>query len=165
MPLLNDKGIYCFYPKELIDGLTTIIGQRKCHEIAAGDGTLSRFLNENGTECAASDDYSWEKHIAYPDFVERADAKTALKKYKPDAVICSWPVPGNTYEKHVFQTDSVELYIVIGTSNPKLTGNFDLYNSISHYSMELDEKLSTLIIPPSKENAVYIFRRMKSREM
>jgi hypothetical protein len=159
LPLLIDKGIYCFYSKELIVGLSNIIAGRKCHEIAAGDGTLTRFLNESGTECGSSDDYSWENYIAYPDFVEKADAKTALKKYSPQVVICSWPVPKNSYEKFVFQTDSVETYIVIGTRNPNVTCDFELYNSIKDFSMEPDEVLSSYILPQSKENAVFVFRR------
>lgn len=159
MPLLNEKGIYCFYTKELIGQLSKLIGDRKCLEIAAGDGTLSRFLTESGIDCLSTDDYSWKHYITYPDFVEKADAKDALKKYNPEAVVCSWPVPGNTYEKNVFMTDSVSLYIVIGTKNPQFAGNFDAYKKAEEFTMELNEELSALILPPSGENAVYIFRR------
>jgi hypothetical protein len=91
--------------------------------------------------------------------VEKADAKTALHKYSPEVVICSWPVANNTYEKHVFRTSSVQLYIVIGTKNPTVTGNFETYHSADNFYMEYSERLSTLILPPSDDNAVYIFRR------
>ncbi|MEK5163230.1 hypothetical protein NYE69_12945 [Paenibacillus sp. FSL R5-0527] len=159
MPLVNKKGIYCFYSKELISQLSKIIGDKKCLEIAAGDGTLTKFLNEKGADCKATDDYSWGHYIAYPDFVEKADARTALRKYSPQAVLCSWPVPQNTYEKHVFKTSSVELYIVIGTNNPKRTGDFESYYRADDFTMELSEELTSLLLPPSDENAVYIFRR------
>ncbi|WP_435921641.1 hypothetical protein [Paenibacillus sp. DYY-L-2] len=163
MPLVNKKGIYCFYSKALIKELSRLIGSRKCIEIAAGDGTLTRFLNKY-INCKATDDYSWAHYITYPSSVEKADAKTALQKYSPEVVICSWPVPDNTYEKHVFKTGSVDLYIVIGTKDPALTGDFDAYNTIGNtgsFSMEMDERLSSLILPPSDQNAVFIFRRIK----
>lgn len=161
MPLVNKKGIYCFYSKALIQELSILIEGKKCVEIAAGDGTLTQFLNDKGMNCIATDDYSWEQYITYPSFVEKADAKTALNKYNPEVVICSWPVPKNSYEKHVFNTDSVDLYIVIGTKDPAYTGDFDTYYSVDHFSMEQNDHLASLILPPSPQNAVYIFRRIK----
>ncbi|MHA6531357.1 hypothetical protein [Paenibacillus sp. BAC0078] len=163
MPLVNKKGIYCFYSKALIKELSILIGSKKCLEIAAGDGTLTRFLNEKNMNCKATDDYSWEHYITYPSFVEKADAKTALHKFSPEVVLCSWPVPKNSYEKHVFKTSSVDLYIVIGTRDSAYTGDFDSYYSADMFTMELNERLSSLILPPSEDNAVYIFRR-KSNE-
>ncbi|MNP65762.1 hypothetical protein D3C76_1613850 [compost metagenome] len=92
--------------------------------------------------------------------MEQADAKTALQKYRPEVVLCSWPVRKNTYEKHVFKADSVELYIVIGTKDPTFTGDFEAYHSAVYFEMELREHLSSLVLPPSEQNAVYIFRRI-----
>ncbi|MUG86262.1 SAM-dependent methyltransferase [Paenibacillus timonensis] len=160
MPLVNQKGIYCFYSKELIKELSILIGDHSCVEIGAGDGTLTTFLKKHHVDCKATDDYSWNHYITYPDFVEKADAKTALHKYNPKVVICSWPAPKNTYEKHVFQSSSVDLYIVIGTKSATYTGDFDTYYSLKHFSMMQDERLSSLILPPSDENAVYVFRRL-----
>ncbi|OPA78499.1 SAM-dependent methyltransferase [Paenibacillus selenitireducens] len=161
MPLVNKKGIYCFYSKALIKELSSLIGDKKCLEIAAGDGTLTRFLKGEQMNCLATDDYSWEHYIKYPGFVEKADAKNALHKYNPEVVLCSWPVPKNSYEKHVFKTNSVDLYIVIGTKNPAITGDFDTYNSVDKFTMEINDRLSSLLLPPSEDNAVYIFRRVK----
>jgi hypothetical protein len=159
MPLVNERGIYCFYSKELIQSLSSIIGGASCLEIAAGDGTLTKFLKQNGTECVATDDYSWEHYIKYPEFVERLEAKEALKKYQPEVVICSWTPPDNTFEKQIFQTDSVQTYIVIGTSNPLVTGNHTVYQSQEHFQMETSETMSAQILPPATTHAVYIFRR------
>lgn len=162
MPLVNKKGIYCFYTKTFVHELSSMIGDKKCLEIAAGDGTLTKFLNESHSHCIATDDYSWNHYVTYPSFVERADAKTALSKYMPEVVICSWPVPKNTYERHVFKTPSVDLYIVIGTKDQTYTGDFDAYNNAENFTMELNDRLSSLVLPPSAENAVYIFRRAKT---
>ena len=159
MPLVNKKGIYCFYSKAFLKDLAMIIGDSTCIEIGAGDGTLTRFLNNIGIDCKATDDYSWKHYIQYPDFVENMDAKTALKKYKPETVICSWAPPGNTFEKSVFEMDSVKLYIVIGTKNPLFSGNHVTYQNQKNFNMELDPRLSVKILPPSKDNMVYIFKR------
>ncbi|WP_340020803.1 hypothetical protein MHI24_17495 [Paenibacillus sp. FSL K6-1096] len=162
MPLVNKQGIYCFYSSRLIKELSALIGDQKCVEIAAGDGTLTRFLKDNGTNCIATDDHSWAHYITYPEDVEKADAKAALNKYAPQVVICSWPVPKNNYEKHVFSSNSADMYIVIGSRDPAITGDFDTYTRADHFSMELNESLSRLILPPSEDHAVYIFRRKTS---
>ncbi|WP_227011507.1 hypothetical protein [Paenibacillus lutimineralis] len=51
------------------------------------------------------------------------------------------------------------MYIVIGTNNPAVTGNFETYRGADDFDMEYSERLSSLILPPSDDNAVYIFRR------
>ena len=159
MPLVSKKGIYCFYSKKLLQELAKEIGGTSCLEIGAGDGTLSRFLADVGVSCQATDDYSWEKYIKYPPAVEKLDASQALQKYKPATVICSWPPPGNTFEKNIFNTESVNTYIMIGTQSELFSGNHDLYQLQDSFSVDLDQTMSGLVLPPSAENAVYIFRR------
>lgn len=159
MPLVNDKGIYCFYSKELIKEFKSLIGESKCLEIASGDGTLTKFLSEEGIDCTATDNYSWEHYIKYSNQVKRLDAKSVLEQYKTDTVICSWPPPENNFEKHVFSSNHVNLYIVIGTKNHLHSCNHKLYKEQDSFIMEFSEKLSKLILPPSDDNAVYIFRR------
>ncbi|KHL97109.1 SAM-dependent methyltransferase [Paenibacillus sp. IHB B 3415] len=160
MPLVNKKGIYCFYSKPLIEELVKLTDNKRCLEIGAGDGTLTKFLNKKNVQCVATDDYSWEHYIHYPDFVERLDARAALFKYSPEVVLCSWPVPKNSYEKHVFKKASVGVYIVIGTRSSAYTGDFEAYVNNGMFTMELDEHLSSLVLPSSAENAVYVFRRI-----
>lgn len=158
MPLVSEKGIYCFYSKELIREIAMLIGDSRVIEIGAGDGTLTSLLNDTGVKCKATDDYSWANYIKYPDFVEGLDAKAALQKYKPEKVLCSWPPPGNNFEKYIFQTDSVKQYIVIGSKSPLVTGNHEIYKQQKKFTMEYSEILSSLLIPPSEDNGVYIFR-------
>lgn len=50
MPLVERKGIYCFYSRELVARLSELIGTRRTLEVAAGDGTLSRFLQARGAD-------------------------------------------------------------------------------------------------------------------
>ena len=59
MPLVGPQGIYCFYSKPLVKRLVEMIDGRPALEIAAGDGTLSRFLADAGADITATDDHSW----------------------------------------------------------------------------------------------------------
>jgi hypothetical protein len=159
MPLVQPEGIYCFYSKELIDELTELIGERNCLEIAAGDGTLSRFLADSGVKILATDDYSWQHEVKYPVDVENIDAQVALRKYTPEVVLCSWPPAGNRFEQQVFKTKSVELYIVIGSRHRFAAGNWDTYASQSTFEFKEDKRLCRLVLPPELDAVVYIFKR------
>ena len=159
MPLVQRRGIWCFYTSALIARLAALIGDRACLEIAAGDGTLSRFLAAAGVRITATDDYSWSDSITFPDTVLRQDAKTALRTHRPEVVICSWPPAGNPFEKEVFATASVQQYIVIGSRHETSTGNWPTYRSQTAFQQTERADLSALILPPEVDHAVYVFTR------
>jgi hypothetical protein len=159
MPLVEPKGIYCFYSRRLIKELAKMVGDRKALEIAAGDGTLSRFLKAEGVDITATDDRSWSHSIDFPDDVRDEDAVTALKNHQPQVVVCSWPPAGNNFEHAVFATPSVDLYIVIASQHAFASGNWSAYEKQRDFSYEQDHNLSKLILPPELEGAVYVFRR------
>jgi hypothetical protein len=161
MPLVQRRGIYCFYTRTLIVKLAELIGGRSCLEIAAGDGTLARFLAEAGVRMQATDDCSWSHAVQYPDGVEKLDAKQALEKYGPQVVICSWPPPGNPFERYVFTTRSVEMYIVIGSRYPFASGNWEAYAAQKSFFWGADQGLSACVLPPELDSAVLLFRREK----
>ncbi|GAA4626809.1 hypothetical protein GCM10023113_25190 [Cellulomonas oligotrophica] len=158
MPLVRPKGIYCFYSSALIARLAALIGDRACVEIAAGDGTLSRFLSDRGVNVTATDDYSWDHAIDYPEHVLKQDAKAALRTYAPQVVVCSWPPPGNPFERAVFATPSVQLYVVIGT-NEHGSGNWADYAAQQDFEMTHDRELSRLVLPREQDNVALVFRR------
>jgi hypothetical protein len=158
MPLVQPKGIYCFYSLDLVRELAKMIGDRPALEIAAGDGTLSRFLKDEKVAIRATDNYSW-KAISYPESVERLEAREALKKYSPGAVICSWPPPGNSFERHVFAARSVGLYVVIGSRYRFASGAWEAYSQQDRFEWGIDERLSACVFPPELESAVLVFRR------
>lgn len=159
MPLVQPKGIYCFYSRELIEALAGMIASRSCLEIGAGDGTLTRFLKGRGVEITATDSHGWSQAVAYPDWVVRLDAREALVKYAPEVVICSWPPSRNDFERQVFATPSVQLYIVIGSRHQFAFGNWKDYLQQSAFELEEDKRLGALVLPPELEPAVYVFRR------
>jgi hypothetical protein len=159
MPLVQPEGIYCFYSRQLIDELVTLIAGRTCLEIAAGDGTLSRFLAGRGVSITASDDYSWSHEVTYPEGVVKREAGAALREYNPEVVLCSWPPAGNSFEHQVFRTKSVQLYIVIGSRHRFAAGSWDDYRQQNAFVFEEDERMSRLVLPPELDAAVYVFRR------
>jgi len=159
MPLVQRKGIYCFYSRELIGALSALIGTRPCLEIGAGDGTLTQFLADEGIQIRATDNFSWSHAIEYPAAVEKIAAKQALDKYQPQAVICSWPPAGNSFEQRVLSARSVEIYLVIGSRYRFASGNWDSYESQNRFDWSIDSKLSALVLPPELESAVLVFRR------
>jgi hypothetical protein len=161
MPLVQPKGIYCFYSRELIGALADMIGDRSCLEIGAGDGTLTRFLNERGVRITATDTHGWNTTVQYPDWVVKLSAREALPVYKSEVVICSWPPAQNDFECEVFNTPSVQLYIVIGSRYQFAFGNWKDYLRQTTFELEEDKALGALLLPPELESAVYIFRRKR----
>jgi len=164
MPLVQPKGIYCFYSRQLIEELSRMIGRRCCLEIAAGDGTLSRFLQEQGVQVTATDDYSWEHSVSYPEWVVKKDARNALSYYMPEIVICSWPPASNGFERQVFRTRTVQLYILITSRHQYAAGNWDAYREQQLFAMEENSSLSRLVLPPEIDAVVYLFTRKSAVE-
>lgn len=162
MPLVQPEGIYCFYSRQLVSRLASLIGSRSCLEIAAGDGALAGFLSQSGVNITATDDYSWQHEVKYSGRVVKMDAREALQKYMPEVVVCSWPPAQNSFERQVFRTRSVQTYIVIGSRHHFAAGNWDDYRQQSMFELREDQALSRLVLPPELDAAVYIFSRKSS---
>jgi hypothetical protein len=162
MPLVQPRGIYCFYTRELIREISQLVGDRPCLEIAAGDGTLTAFLREKGVNVRATDSHAWTHTTEYPGSVERLDAEQALEKYRPQSVLCSWPPPGNSFERRVFTTKSVDLYIVIGSRYRFASGNWESYEAQRDFDWQTNAQLSRYVLPPELDSAVLIFQRRRT---
>jgi hypothetical protein len=160
MPLVEPRGIYCFYSGALVRRLAGLIGDRPSVEIAAGDGTLARFLRDAGADVVATDDFSWRQTAPRAeDDVVRQDARAALRERAPRVVVCSWPPAGNAFERHVFATPSVETYIMIGSRSEFAAGNWADYRAQDAFTFAEDPELSRLVLPPESAPAVYVFQR------
>jgi hypothetical protein len=159
MPLVQSRGIYCFYSRTLIEALAGMIASRSCLEIGAGDGTLTRFLKNQGVLLTATDTHGWKHAVTYPEWVIKLDARQALTTYRPEVVICSWPPSQNDFERYVFNTPSVKLYIVIGSRYQFASGNWKDYKLQSAFDLRHEKQLDALVLPPELGSAVYVFRR------
>ena len=162
MPLVEPRGIYAFCSQELVGALATRIGDRPCLEIAAGDGTLARFLADAGVHVRATDDQSWSHAIQFPEEVEKLEACQALARYQPKVVVCSFPPPRNTFEREVFRTASVELYVVLTTRHRFAAGDWSAYESQSDFVLQANLGLDRLLLPPIIDPQVLVFERRQS---
>jgi hypothetical protein len=159
MPLVEPRGIYCFYSSALIARLVALIDGRPCVEIAAGDGTLARFLRDAGADVVATDDHSWQQTRRTVADVVDQDARAALREHAPEVVLCSWPPAGNDFERWVFKTPSVKTYIVIAGASEFAAGNWNDYRAQTAFTMTPDPELAKLVLPPEIGSTVYLFTR------
>jgi hypothetical protein len=162
MPLVEPRGIYCFYSSALVARLAELIGDRPAVEIAAGDGTLSRFLRDAGVDVVATDDFSWRQTAPRAESdgdVVRQDARAALRERAPRVVLCSWPPAGNPFEREVFATAGVETYVVIASRSEFAAGNWADYRAQDAFTFAEAPELSRLVLPPEIAPAVYVFQR------
>jgi hypothetical protein len=163
MPMAEAHGIYNFFSSTLLTGLAREIGNAKCLEIAAGDGFLTRVLQQRGVDIRATDDQSWAgKGIAF-DGIEKLDAAAALTAHQPEIVLCAWPPARNNFEQHVFGTPSVRRYILIASEHRNLAGNWPLYQAVTDFGIEKNTELGRHLYPPEAGGAVYIFDRRQPR--
>jgi len=159
MPLVQPRGIWCFYSLELVRGLAALLDGRPALEVAAGDGTLARFLRAEGADVTASDDQSWAREGGYPPDVERLDAAEAVARRRPRAVLCSFPPPGNGFERRVLASPGLELYVVVTSRHRHAAGDWAAYERQAAFDWAVDEQLSGLVLPPELDPAVLVFRR------
>ena len=165
MPLVEPRGIYAFYSQELIRALAECIGERACLEIAAGDGTLTRFLAQAGLQIRATDDHSWSHAIQFPKEVEKLDASEALSRYQPKVVLCSFPPPRNAFEREVFRAPSVDLYVVLTTRHKFAAGDWSAYENQTDFALRSDLDFDRLLLPPMIDPRVLVFERKQSHPL
>jgi hypothetical protein len=158
MPLVQPRGIWCFYSRALVKALAALAAGRPVLELAAGDGTLARFLAAEGVAVTATDDQSW-KGAPFPASVEKLDAVSALARHPAPVVLCSFPPPGNRFERRVFQAAHVDTYVVVTSRHRHAAGDWDAYEQQEAFERTVDARLSRLVLPPELDPAVLVFRR------
>lgn len=163
MPLVQPRGIYCFYSQNFIQALTALISGRSALEVAAGDGTLSRLLRAHGASICCTDNRSWTHAISYPDDVEALDATAAVTREKAAVVICSFPPPNNTFESKILSASSTETYVVVTTAHEFAAGNWNAYRAQTQFDMVENREWSRWVLPPEIDPLVLIFQRKKAR--
>lgn len=96
---LIQRGMYAVIDQNWTYQLAEWIGKRRCLEIMAGAGWLSKALHEQGISIRASDDFSGdERHPkikrVFP--VMKQSALEAVKGHTYDVLIVSWPYGDST---------------------------------------------------------------------
>lgn len=110
-----DKQYFQFWMKEYVDGLAEYIKNYNYNnvlEVGAGNGELSRLLRERGINIVATDNGSWYRS-KMPNDVKRLKYQTAIEKYKPDLIICSW-MPFQQDWTPDFRNSTAKEYLLIG---------------------------------------------------
>lgn len=69
---------------------------------------------------------------------------------------------GNGFERFVFTTPSVELYVAINGSGPLVSSNHRDYAVRTTFDHEVDDRLGRLVLPRSLRAQVHVFRRRTS---
>ncbi len=160
--ILQSTGIYAIYSTDLIHELCKILKDKKVLEVAAGDGTLGYMIKVNKNfdgEINITDDHSWTHKIKFPTFVEKLSATQALEKYRPQIVISSWPPPDNSFEKEIFHSPTVEMYIVIGSKHEFATGNQKSYQHQNKFKKIHRHDLTDMTLPQEWDHQVIQFIR------
>ncbi len=107
----------------------------------------------------ASDDFSWGAHVDYDaDLVERLDAAKALRVHRPEVVVCSWPPPGNDFERRVFETPSVQTYVAVVSPTEADAGDWTSYRSQEAFEMTVHRRLGRRVLPVGRSR-VLVFER------
>jgi hypothetical protein len=91
-------GLYSFPTEELCDFLRTRIQGKVAIEVGAGHGTLAKALSIPATDNRQQEEAVIKAHyqqlgqstVPYGEHVEKLDAVSAVKRYRPDVVIACW---------------------------------------------------------------------------
>mmetsp|Transcript_22412 Transcript_22412/g.29021 ORF Transcript_22412/g.29021 Transcript_22412/m.29021 type:complete len:385 (+) Transcript_22412:91-1245(+) len=119
---VENHGIYEALTTEFIDALadechsvlaSCFAKDALCLEVGAGDGSLSYYLRERGgLNIIASDSGAWRIPPKFP--IEYLNASSAIKKYNPALILCSWMPSGVDLTKVFRDAPSVQAYILLG---------------------------------------------------
>jgi len=122
-------------------------------------GRGTRRTLTHATPMPLSDDFSWGQHVTYPKDVRQMPAREALRTFRREVVLCSWPPPGNPFERLVFQARHVRRYIVIGSRERAAASNWQAYEEQEAFERWEEPRLSRLVLPPEVAPVVHVFDR------
>jgi len=97
---LRQLGMFAVVDQYWTRQLADWIGTRKCLEIMAGWGWLSKALSEHGVDIIATDDYSWNNYetIKQVHPIEKLEACAAIQEHpNAEVLLCSWPYMDNDF--------------------------------------------------------------------
>ncbi len=152
--------IFELWNVEYINALCGYLAQRDCNkagypikvlEVAAGNGRLTHFLKQEleqispgKFELSATDSGIEKYQIDFP--VEKLAHKKAIKKFRPDIIICAWMPMGIDLSDEFRKEKNTKEYILIGPARLGIIGDYWKTWGISH--VEKRNIFRKLILPP-----------------
>lgn len=135
--LIIQLSSYSLISKNWINLLVKWIGNRKCLEVMAGRGVLSKALKNCGVNIIPTDSFAWNnmKQNLWMD-IEQIDAVSAVKKYgkNVDLILCSWPYTDNAaYEiiRTMYEINKNLKMIYIGEGYNGCCANDKFFDSVA----------------------------------
>lgn len=165
--MLLEAGCYLIPPAELVREIRLVIGKRRTLEIGAGRGILAGCLRHAGVDITAVDDQSWEGTIPIGRDVLVMDGREALVRFQPQVVLCSWPPPGNSFEREILAHPAVEMYIAILSRHRYASGDHQAYAKAEGFRCLKAETgpMAGMLLPPETGSVLYLFMRDKRAGM
>ena len=159
--MLLEAGCYLIPPAELVQELRRVIGTRRTLEIGAGRGILAGCLRHAGVDITAVDDQSWGGTIPIGREVLPMDGREALVRFQPQVVLCSWPPPGNFFEREILAQPSVEMYIAILSRHRYASGDHQAYARAGGFRCLKAETgpMAAMLLPAETGSVLYLFIR------
>jgi hypothetical protein len=140
MALSQATGVYFFPSREWVQTLMRylkLLGVTRLLEVGAGRGYLTAALTPS---CAAAGirfravdrgDGEFVSDLPVYPGVERADALTAAREFKPEVVLYAWPPPGQSVAP-LCQTYFLHYLMLIGEANGGATGAREDWETLPH---------------------------------
>ncbi len=165
--MIQKAGFWSIPTTELCLTIKNYTNDKDLLEVGAGRGLFVSGLSQCGVAVIGIDDHSWDQaatpiNSALP-HLRRLVARDALRQMKPKAVLSVWPPPGNIFERDIFATDSVEIYLAIVSKHRFASGNWADYQSATsqtgRFKCVTSEPLNHLLRPIEAEQQLLVFRR------
>lgn len=165
--MIQKAGFWSIPTTELCLAIKNYTKDKDLLEVGAGRGLFVSGLRQCEVAVLGIDDHSWDQaaspiHSAQP-HLRRLQARDALRQMKPKAVLSVWAPPGNIFEREIFATDSVEIYLAIVSKHRFASGNWADYQSATsqtgRFKCVTSEPLNNLLRPLEAEQQLLVFRR------
>lgn len=165
--IIQNAGFWSIPTREVTQGIRDYAQGQEILEIGAGRGLYIAALSQVGASVTGVDDCSWEpaknKIKRCADKIQQKSATESLAELNPKVVLSVWPPPGNTFEREIFATKSVHLYMAIVSKHRFASGNWRDYQAQESaprgFSCVTNESMNKLLRPIEAEQQILIFRR------
>lgn len=151
--LFIKKQGFALLSHDWIDELVKYINGRKCLEVMAGCGSLSKILKDKGVDIIATDNFSWNGAANwntsrnYWTDIEDIDCIKAIEKYGADrdVIIMSWPFMDDNAYKCLMTMRKINpeaVMICIGEGYGGCTADDSFYDAINEIDDEDTKRIN-----------------------